>query len=66
MSLFSDINTRDVGRTREKDENHEPIETLTWLSLVGSRSSATSIYARYMKRMTCCVYNFFWDVFVTS
>ena len=24
-SVFSDINTRDVGRTREKVENHEPI-----------------------------------------
>ena len=25
MSLFSDINTWDVGRTLEKVENHEPI-----------------------------------------
>ena len=29
MSLFSDINTRDVGRTREKVENHDVFSSYT-------------------------------------
>ena len=57
MSLFSDMNTRDVGRTREKVENHELIGE--WVSTISSVFPTPQVFISEDRDMVNVFYFFY-------
>ena len=53
MSMYSYINTRDVGRTREKVQNHEPLRRVI-LNFFARSHNTPSVYIRVHRHGNEC------------